>query len=74
MLTNNDIYKKIKIALSLKDAQCMEIFGLGGKEVTRSFCKFVQKSEDNPEFKELTEYELEIFLEGLIIYKRDLKK
>jgi uncharacterized protein YehS (DUF1456 family) len=74
MLTNNDIYKKIKIALNLKSEHVMEIFNLGGMSVTRSFCKFIQKAEDNFEFKKLDDEVLESFLQGLIIYKRDLHK
>lgn len=69
-MTNNDIYKKIKIALNLKDREVMKIFELGGKTVTRSYCKFILKGENNPEFKPLTTLMLEIFLEGLITYCR----
>lgn len=74
MLTNNDIYKKIKIALDLKDFECIYIFKKGGLEVSRSFCEAIIKSEDNPRFKKLNDHQLECFLQGLIIYKRDLKK
>ena len=71
-LSNNDIYKKITIALSLKDQDCMRIFEMGGYIATRSYCKFLLKADDNSEFKELTNEALNCFLQGLIIYKREL--
>lgn len=70
MLTNNRIYKKIKIALELNDRITMEIFKLGGLDVPRSFCKFISISDDREDFRELSDKELETFLQGLITYKR----
>jgi uncharacterized protein YehS (DUF1456 family) len=70
MLTNNDIYKKIRVALHLTDQEIMKIFKLQNVEVTRSYLKFLGKAEDNPEFREISDKMLKAFLDGLIIYKR----
>ena len=74
MLTDNDIYKKIKIALAFKDQITMHIFELEGVKVTRSFCKFIAISEDRNDFRELKNKELAIFLDGLLVCRQDLIK
>lgn len=73
-LSNNDIYKKIKIALELNDKITMEIFELGGLKVTRSFCKFISIASDREDYRNLSDEELNIFLQGLIVYKRGPEK
>jgi uncharacterized protein YehS (DUF1456 family) len=74
MLTNNDIYKKIKVALSLQDQDTLAIFYLVGIEKTRSFCKAINSSIDNRHFRPLSDADLDAFLDGLIIYKRELSR
>ena len=49
------------------------LFGLGGSRVTRAEVSDWLKQDDNPDFKELTDTQLAIFLNGLIVKKRGEK-
>ena len=70
MLTNNDILKKIRIALELKDDDIVEILKLSDFEVTKSELGALFRKEDHPNYKECGDQLLRNFLNGLIIYKR----
>jgi uncharacterized protein YehS (DUF1456 family) len=70
MLSENDIYKKICIALDLSDKDCMQIFKLGGINATRAMCGRARNHHTHRNFKRLDDYELNCFLQGLIAYKR----
>jgi uncharacterized protein YehS (DUF1456 family) len=71
---NNQVFKKIRVALQLKDQEIIKIFKLRGVDVTRSYLKFVGLGEDNLEYRDLSDANLLAFLDGLIIYKRGLKE
>lgn len=69
-MTNNDIYKKLRIALRLRQPDCVKIFELGGALVTNNYVKSIERGESSADFKILTDDFLEQFLNGLIIYCR----
>ena len=82
-MNNNDILTRLRYALDLKDAEMVEIFGLGGIEITKvdiqailSKVKNDDHEVDNEEFqvndykKKLDNNMLESFLNGLITFKR----
>jgi uncharacterized protein YehS (DUF1456 family) len=80
-MNNNDILTRLRYALDLKDAEMVEIFGLGGIEITRDdvqaiLSKVKNHEADEEEFQEndykkkLDNKTLESFLNGLITFKR----
>ena len=70
MLSNNDILKKIRIALSLKNDDIIEILALVDFEISKGALGDLFRNEDNPGYVEAGDQVLRNFLNGLIIYKR----
>lgn len=69
-LTNNDIIKKIRVALQLRDDEIVEILKLVDFEISKSELGAFFRKEDHPNFKRLEDQILRNFLNGLIIHKR----
>lgn len=69
-MDNNFILKKIRYALDLNDFRLIDIFKLGGLDLSRDeVCTFCTKFDD--ESYQLCDNDtLEAFLNGLIIYRR----
>lgn len=72
-MTNNDILKKLRIALHLRNEHIVEILKLVDFKVTESELTAFFRSEDHPKYKPLGDQILRNFLNGLIIYKRGEK-
>lgn len=70
MLTNNDILKKIRVALELKDEDVIKILKLADFEVSKSELNALYRKPGQPNYKECGDQLLRNFLDGLIIYKR----
>jgi uncharacterized protein YehS (DUF1456 family) len=70
MLSNNDILKKIRVALQLKDEDIIHILKLADFEVSKSELSALFRKEDHPNYKPCGDQLLRNFLNGLIIYKR----
>lgn len=66
----NDVLRKLRYALNLKDNISIEIFQKGGLTVTQPHLLDIMKKEEEPGFIECTDLEMDSFLNGLIIYKR----
>ena len=69
-MTNNDILKKLRVALKLRDEDIIEILMLVDFKVTKSEINALFRTEDHPNYKECGDQLLRNFLNGLIIYKR----
>ena len=69
-MTNNDILKKLRIALKLRDEDIIEILMLAGFTVSKAELSALFRNEDHPNYKECGDQLLRNFLNGLIIYKR----
>ncbi len=69
-MTNNDILKKIRIALSLKDFEIIEILSLVDFEMSKSELSAIFRKEDHPNYMPAGDQVLRKFLNGLIINKR----
>ncbi|MCC7444788.1 MAG: DUF1456 family protein [Saprospiraceae bacterium] len=74
MLTNNDILKKLRVALHLKDDDIVEILKLKEFNITKGALNDLFRKDDHPNFKEAGDQILRNFLDGLIIYKRGKKE
>ena len=69
-MTNNDILKKLRVALKLRDEDMIHVLKLADFEVTKSEINALFRSEDHPNYKECGDQLLRYFLNGLIIYMR----
>nr|WP_216667807.1 DUF1456 family protein [Sporosarcina jiandibaonis] len=81
-MNNNDILIRLRYALDIKDADMVEIFGLGGIEITNQEVRDIllkvkndghemdDEFQENEYKKKLDNNQLESFLNGLITYKR----
>ena len=72
MLSNNDILKKLRVALSLRNDNIVEILALVDFEITKGALGDIFRKEDHPGYVEAGDQLLRNFLNGLIIYKRGL--
>ena len=66
-LSNNDILKKLKIALNLHSEHISEIMELAGNPVTKLELNAVFRNKENKNFKECNDKYVKKFLEGLKI-------
>jgi uncharacterized protein YehS (DUF1456 family) len=69
-MTNNDILKKIRVALSLKDYEILEILELSDFKMTKTELSALFRKEDHPNYKECGDQVLRKFLNGLITKNR----
>lgn len=72
-LTNNDIFKKLRVAHKLSNDDIVEICALAGFTVSRSELGAIFRREGHPKYMECGDQILRNFLDGLIIYKRGPK-
>lgn len=69
-LTNNDILKKLRVALKLRNEDIVDIMALVDFKVTVSELGALFRNEDHPKYKNCGDQFLRNFLNGLVIYKR----
>ncbi len=69
-MSNNDIIKKLRVALSLNSDQIIEICKLVNFTVTKSELGDIFRNDEHPNFKKCGDQILRNFLNGLVIYKR----
>ncbi|SFH16787.1 DUF1456 family protein [Pedobacter insulae] len=69
-MSNNDIMKKLRVALSLNSDQIIEICNLVNFTVTKSELGDIFRNDEHPNFKKCGDQILRNFLNGLVIYKR----
>lgn len=69
-MSNNEVMKKLRVALSLTTDDIMAICKLVNFSVTRSELGDIFRKEDHPNFKKCGDQILRNFLNGLVIYKR----
>lgn len=70
MLSNNDILKKLRVALELKDEDVIKILKLVEFEISKSEINALYRNPEHPNFKPCGDQLLRNFLNGLVIYKR----
>jgi uncharacterized protein YehS (DUF1456 family) len=69
-MTNNDILKKLRVALQLKDDDIVKILALVDFKISATELSAVFRKEDHPNYKECGDQLLRNFLNGLIIHLR----
>ncbi len=69
-LTHNDILKKLRVALQLRNDDIVEILKLVDFKISKSELGAFFRRPDHPKFMPLGDQILRNFLNGLVIYKR----
>ncbi|TBN06394.1 DUF1456 family protein [Hyunsoonleella flava] len=69
-MTNNDVLKKLRVALKLRDDEIVEILGLVDFRISKSELGAFFRREDHPKYMECGDQILRNFLNGLIIHLR----
>lgn len=69
-MRNNDILRRLRFALNIKDEVMVNIFSLGEYKVTKDEMLGYLKKEEEEGYLKCSNKVLIAFLEGLIIYKR----
>ena len=69
-LTNNDILKKLRVALKMRDDDIVEVLSLVDFKISKSELGAFFRSEDHPKYMDCQDQILRNFLNGLIIHKR----
>ena len=72
-MTNNDILKKLRVALQLRNDEIVNILKLVDFKVTETELSALFRSEDHPKFKRCGDQFLRNFLNGLVIHMRGPK-
>lgn len=73
-LTNNDILKKLRVALKLRDDEIVDILALVDFRISKGEIGNFCRKEDHPKYVELKDQILRNFLNGLVIHKRGVRE
>ena len=69
-LSNNDIFKKLRVALKLRDDDIVKILSLVDFKATKSEIGSFFRNEKHPKYVECGDQILRNFLNGLVIHLR----
>ena len=69
-MTNNDILKKLRVALKLRNEQILEILNLVNFKISPNELSALFRNEDHPNYQPCGDQILRNFLNGLIIHLR----
>ncbi|WP_179020431.1 DUF1456 family protein [Winogradskyella forsetii] len=69
-MTNNDIFKKLRVAHKLRDDDIVKILALVDFRISKSELNAFFRKEDHPKYMECGDQILRNFLNGLIIHLR----
>tara|TARA_B100000767_G_C19769915_1_gene539415 strand:+ start:2199 stop:2426 length:228 start_codon:yes stop_codon:yes gene_type:complete len=73
-LTNNDIFKKLRVALKLRDVDIVEILKLVDFKVSKAELGAFFRKEGHPKYTECGDQILRNFLNALVIHLRGPQK
>ncbi len=73
-MNNNDIFKKLRVALQLRDDQIVEILELVDFRMSKGEIGNIFRNADHPNFVECGDQVLRNFLNGLVIHLRGTKE
>lgn len=74
IMDNNDIMKKLRVALQLRNDDISAICALVGFKITPSELTAIFRNADDARYKPCGDQLLRNFLNGLIIHKRGIKE
>lgn len=73
-MNNNDIFKKLRVALQLRDDQIVEIMQLVDFRISAAELGAFFRNADHPKYMECGDQVLRNFLNGLVIHLRGTKE
>jgi len=73
-MTNNDILKKLRVALMLRDDEIVDILALVDFRISKSEIGAFCRKEGHPKYKECGDQVLRNFLNGLVLHLRGPKE
>jgi|SRR5690606_26505098 len=73
-MNNNDVFKKLRVALKLRDDEIVEILKLVDFRISKSELGAFFRKQDHPNYMECGDQILRNFLNGLVIYLRGTKE
>lgn len=73
-MNNNDIFKKLRVALQLRDDQIVEILQLVDFRISKGEIGNFFRNENHPKYVECGDQILRNFLNGLVIHLRGTKE
>lgn len=73
-MNNNDIFKKLRVALQLRDDQIVEILELVDFRISKAELGAFFRNADHPNYMDCGDQVLRNFLNGLVIYLRGTKE
>ncbi|MDD7391835.1 MAG: DUF1456 family protein [Fusobacterium gastrosuis] len=73
-MTNNDFLRRLRYALNIRDNIMIEIFKLANKNVSKEEVVAYLKKDMEEGFLKLSNQDLNLFLDGLIIQRRGKKE
>ncbi len=72
-MNNNDVLRRIRYIFDFDDERMMKLFELGGRPASRAEISDWLKKEEDASFQGITDQQLAVFLNGLIVLKRGRK-
>jgi len=73
-MTNNDIFKKLRVALMLRDDEIVDILKLADFKISKTELSAFFRKDNHPNFRECGDQVLRNFLNGLVIHLRGTKE
>ena len=73
-MSNNDIMKKLRVAMHFTDDDIIKVLELANFRITRTELGAIFRKDDHPNFKPCGDQILRNFLNGLIIHQRGPKE
>lgn len=73
-MTNNDVFKKLRVALRLRDDEIVDILKQADFKISKSELSAFFRKDDHPNYRECGDQVLRNFLNGLILHLRGTKE
>lgn len=73
-MSNNDIFKKLRVALHLRNDEIIAIMKLVDFNISKGELGDIFRNEDHPNYKKCGDQILRNFLNGLVIHMRGPKE
>lgn len=73
-MNNNDVFKKLRVALMFRDDDIIEILKLVDFKISKSELGAFFRKEDHPNYMDCGDQVLRNFLNGLVMYLRGTKE
>ena len=73
-MTNNDVFKKLRVALKFRDDDIINILALVDFKISKTELSAFFRKDDHPNYMECGDQVLRNFLNGLVIYLRGTRE